>query len=92
MPDADAEKVSLEPDSISLMEALLASEHDETSVQNGFSPGDKDCSDTLNQDDDANSSAAPGQICPVELHKAVLLYPSLLPSDVLHTPEDLMSL
>lgn len=81
MPDADAEKVSLEPDGISFMEALMAGEHGETSVQNGFSPGDgKDCSDALRGDDAAKSSAAPEQICPVQLHKAALLYPSIIAS------------
>uniref|UniRef100_A0A674NSI8 Nucleolar protein 11 n=1 Tax=Takifugu rubripes TaxID=31033 RepID=A0A674NSI8_TAKRU len=40
MPDADAEKVTLEPDSISFMEALIAREHGEASVQNGFSSSD----------------------------------------------------
>uniref|UniRef100_H3D9E4 Nucleolar protein 11 n=1 Tax=Tetraodon nigroviridis TaxID=99883 RepID=H3D9E4_TETNG len=79
MPDADAEKVSLEPDGISFMEALMAGEHGETSVQNGFSPGDgKDCSDALRGDDAAKSSAAPEQICPVQLHKAALLNEVLL--------------
>lgn len=90
MPDADAEKVSLEPDSISFMEALIAREHGEASVQNGFSPSDgKDCSDTLKGDDKAKISAAPEQTCPVELHKAALLYPSILPSVKLHTRKSL---
>lgn len=76
MPDADAAKVSLEPDSISFMEALVAREHGETSVQNGFSPADgEDCSGK--GDDKAKSSAAAEQTCPVEIHKAALLYPSL---------------
>lgn len=78
MPDADAENVSLEPDSITFMEALFAREHGETSVQNGFSPADgKDCSDK--GEDEAKSSAAAEQICPVEIHKAALLYPSINP-------------
>lgn len=81
MPDADAEKVSLEPDSISFMEALLARERGETSVQNGFSPSDgKDYSDALKKDDKE-------PICPVELHKAALLYPSIIASVKLHTPK-----
>lgn len=90
MPDADAEKVSLEPDSIAFMEALIAREHGETSVQNGFSPSDgKVCSDTLKADDKAKISPAPEQICPVELHKAALLYPSIIPSVKLHTCKSL---
>uniref|UniRef100_A0A674MAC7 Nucleolar protein 11 n=1 Tax=Takifugu rubripes TaxID=31033 RepID=A0A674MAC7_TAKRU len=74
MPDADAEKVTLEPDSISFMEALIAREHGEASVQNGFSSSDdKDCSDALEGDGKARISAASEGICPVELHKAALL-------------------
>lgn len=89
MADADAEKVSLDPDSVSFMEALAAREHGETSAQNGFSPGDgEDCEDAPKGDDKAKTSAAPEQTCPVELHKAVLLYPSLTPSVTLHTCED----
>lgn len=77
MPDDEAEKLSLGPDSISFMEALIAREHGETSVQNGFSPSDgKNRSDAL-EGDKARMSAAPEQICPVEIHKAALLYPSI---------------
>ncbi|TWW59473.1 Nucleolar protein 11-like [Takifugu flavidus] len=68
MPDADAEKVTLEPDSISFMEALIAREHGEASVQNGFSSSDdKDCSDALEGDGKARISAASEGICPVKL-------------------------
>lgn len=77
MPDAEAEKASVEPDSLSFMEALVARETGEVGVQNGFSPGDKD---SLEVDDKAGISAAPEQTCPVELHKAALMYPSITPS------------
>lgn len=84
LPDADAENVSLEPDSITFMEALLAREHSETSVQNGFSPADgKDRSDK--GEDEAKSSAAAEQSCPVEKHKAALLYPSASPQVATHS-------
>lgn len=93
MPDADAEKVSLEPDSISFMEALIARDYGETSGQNGFSPSDgKDCSDTLKGDDKPKICAAAEQICPVEVHKAALLYPSIIPSVKLHTRKSLWRL
>lgn len=76
MPDADAEKVTLEPDSISFMETLIAKEHGEAGMQNGFSrSAEEDRSDTVGGKDQEGTSAPPVQICPVGLHKAVLLYP-----------------
>lgn len=90
MPDAEAEKVTLEPDSISFMEALIAREHGEASVQNGFSSSDKDCSDALEGDGKARISAASEGICPVELHKAALLYPSIISSLKLNTSHMLL--
>uniref|UniRef100_A0A673CDV2 Nucleolar protein 11 n=1 Tax=Sphaeramia orbicularis TaxID=375764 RepID=A0A673CDV2_9TELE len=71
MPDIDAEKVSLEPDSVAFMEMLMSKDHGQVGVQNGFSPTSlqKDCS-VLNP---VKTSSPPEQICPVGLHKAVLL-------------------
>lgn len=91
MPDADAEKVTLEPDGISFMEALIAREHGEASVPNGFSSSDdQDCSDALEGDGKATISAASEGICPVELHKAALLYPSIISSLKLNTSHMLL--
>ncbi|XP_070684517.1 nucleolar protein 11-like [Pempheris klunzingeri] len=84
MPDADAEKVSLEPDSISFMENLIARDRGQVGLQNGFSPTsfDEDHSDALSgvgdtiktrAEDKEKTSTPPEQICPVGLHKAVLL-------------------
>lgn len=74
MPDAEAEVASVEPDSLSFVEALVAREKGEAGVQNGFGPGDKD---SLEGDDKAGISASPERTCPVELHKAALMYPSI---------------
>lgn len=87
MPDVDAEKVSLEPDSVSFMETLISRERGQVGLQNGFSPSsfDEDRSDALGGggsiiktrgEDKERISTPPGQICPVGLHKAALLYPS----------------
>ncbi|XP_076583465.1 nucleolar protein 11-like [Chaetodon auriga] len=89
MPDVDAEKVSLEPDSVSFMETLIAREHGQDGLQNGFSPTlfDEDCPDALGgggtiiktrAEEKGKSSTPPEQICPVGLHKAVLLNEVLL--------------
>ncbi|XP_041642037.1 nucleolar protein 11-like [Cheilinus undulatus] len=89
MPDVDAEKVSLEPDSVSFMETLMAGEHGPVSMQNGFSPTpcDKECSDALGgggtiinagAEEQEKTTTPPEQICPVGLHKAVLLNEVLL--------------
>lgn len=86
MPDVDAEKLSLEPDSVSFMETLISRERGQVGLQNGFSPSsfDEDRSNTLGGagsiiktrgEDKERVSTPPGQICPVGLHKAVLLYP-----------------
>lgn len=88
MPDADAEKVSLEPESVSFMETLIVREHGQVGLQNGFSPNsfDRDRSDALSgggavlktrEEDKEKTSTPPEQICPVGLHKAVLLYPPM---------------
>ncbi|XP_042341081.1 LOW QUALITY PROTEIN: nucleolar protein 11-like [Plectropomus leopardus] len=79
MPDVDAEKVSLEPDSVSFMETLMARERGPAALQNGFSPPWLTWSIQT-----ASVEVAPErktkkrprlqqQICPVGLHKAVLL-------------------
>ncbi|XP_040042910.2 nucleolar protein 11-like [Gasterosteus aculeatus] len=77
MSDVDAAKVNLEPDSVFFMEALIAQEHE--AGLNGFSLADEeDRSDNLAeggataQRDNEKASAAE-QMCPVGLHKAVLL-------------------
>lgn len=84
MPDTDAEKVSLEPDSVSFMETLISGKHVGNYVQNGFSPSplDVEHTDALSGDGVAiqtktkEEETAPSEpTCPVGLHKAVLLYP-----------------
>lgn len=83
MPDIDAEKVSLAPDSVAFMEMLISKDHGQVGLQNGFSPTSvqKDCSALSEGDaviktsdeDPVKTSSPPEQICPVGLHKAVLL-------------------
>uniref|UniRef100_A0A3Q0RGH5 Nucleolar protein 11 n=1 Tax=Amphilophus citrinellus TaxID=61819 RepID=A0A3Q0RGH5_AMPCI len=80
MPDVDAEKVSLEPDSVSFMETLISREHAEAGLQNGFSPIflEEDCPDAVRgrqtKAEDKEKASAPSKlICPVGLHKAALL-------------------
>lgn len=91
MPDADADKVSLEPDSVSFMDTLVSREHGHLGVQNGFSPTslEEDCSDAVSgggavtktrAEDKEKTSTPPEQMCPVGKHKAVLL------NEVLQTP------
>lgn len=86
MPDADVEKVSLEPDSVSFMDTLMVRERCQVGLQNGFSPAsiDEDRSDAMSgggtviktrAEDKEKTSTPSEQICPVGLHKAVLLYP-----------------
>uniref|UniRef100_A0A3Q3JXN6 Nucleolar protein 11 n=1 Tax=Monopterus albus TaxID=43700 RepID=A0A3Q3JXN6_MONAL len=84
MSDMDAEKASLEPDSVCFMKTLISKERGQTGLQNGFSPTsfEEDCSDALSgggtvlksgAEDKEKTSTAPEQTCPVGLHKAVLL-------------------
>lgn len=80
VPDVDAEKARLEPDSISFMETLISRERSQVALQNGFSPTscEEDCSDNVSghqtrTEAKEKTSAPPEQICPVGLHKAVLL-------------------
>lgn len=79
MPDSEAEKVNLEPDSLSFMETLTSREHCRGGLRNGFNSTSalEDHSDvTMTKADEENQkSTAPGQSCPVGLQKAVLLYP-----------------
>lgn len=88
MPDVDAEKVSVEPDGVSFMESLMARERGPLGLQNGFSPIEMDRSDSLGVGDtraeDKEKATTPTvQICPVGLHKAVLLYPASAHSDTI---------
>uniref|UniRef100_A0A3P9MSI3 Nucleolar protein 11 n=1 Tax=Poecilia reticulata TaxID=8081 RepID=A0A3P9MSI3_POERE len=78
LSDADAEKLSLEPDSVSFMEMLLSNERGQTGLQNGFSPAfcQEDRTDAV---DDPKAKAkekkkaSPQQTCPVGKHKAALI-------------------
>uniref|UniRef100_A0A8C3B2K1 Nucleolar protein 11 n=1 Tax=Cyclopterus lumpus TaxID=8103 RepID=A0A8C3B2K1_CYCLU len=81
MSDVDAENGSLEPDGVSFMETLIARERGPDGLLNGFSPTSaaEYRSDGLGgggtraQQDEEMTSPPPEQICPVGLHKAVLL-------------------
>ncbi|XP_077428256.1 nucleolar protein 11-like isoform X1 [Vanacampus margaritifer] len=77
MPDSDAEKMNLEPDSLSFMETLTSREHGQVGLQNGFnsSASLEDHSDvTMTKEDEGDKkSPPPEQSCPVVLQKAVLL-------------------
>ncbi|XP_059198125.1 nucleolar protein 11-like [Centropristis striata] len=75
MSDADAGQVSLEPDSVSFMESLMARELGPAGLQNGFSPNamDEDHSDDTRAENKEKTSTPPEQICPVGLYKAALL-------------------
>ncbi|XP_076027195.1 nucleolar protein 11-like [Genypterus blacodes] len=83
MPDGDAEMESLEPDSVSFMETLISSGRGQDGLQNGFgdAPSEEERSDTVSGDgaapkartEDQTPSIQSGQICPVGLHKAILL-------------------
>uniref|UniRef100_A0A8C3B287 Nucleolar protein 11 n=1 Tax=Cyclopterus lumpus TaxID=8103 RepID=A0A8C3B287_CYCLU len=73
--------ISLEPDGVSFMETLIARERGPDGLLNGFSPTSaaEYRSDGLGgggtraQQDEEMTSPPPEQICPVGLHKAVLL-------------------
>ncbi|MEQ2313416.1 hypothetical protein AMECASPLE_001767 [Ameca splendens] len=78
LPDADAEKLSLDPDSVSFMEMLISNEHAQTGLQNGFSPTscEEDRTDTIDGPQTKakeRENASPQQICPLGLHKAALI-------------------
>uniref|UniRef100_A0A7N6FDX6 Nucleolar protein 11 n=1 Tax=Anabas testudineus TaxID=64144 RepID=A0A7N6FDX6_ANATE len=70
IPDVDAEKASLDPDSISFMETLMSRECGQVGLQNGFSPTSFEGG---HSEDKETTPIPPEQICPVGLHKAVLL-------------------
>lgn len=86
MPDVDAEKANLEPDSISFMETLISRERGQVGLQNGYSStsfeenrlgalsGSGAVIKTKAEDKEKTSTPSE-QTCPVGLHKAVLLYP-----------------
>lgn len=84
LPDVDAEKMCLEPESVSLMETLITSQHCQGDLQNGFSPPSRveAHSDTANdqQTREGSEKATSRLVCPVGSHKAALLYPSSLSS------------
>ncbi|CAG5928845.1 unnamed protein product [Menidia menidia] len=76
LPDVDAEKLSLDPDSVSFMETLVLKELSQEGLQNGFSPTStkEDYSDDIGgQQSRTDEATPPKEICPVGLHKAVLL-------------------
>ena len=81
VPDGDAEMVSLEPDSVSFMEGLVASGRGPGAQQNGFSPTlyEEDSCDVppsgQPRPEEGKDGQPPRESCPVGLHKAVLLYP-----------------
>ncbi|XP_014027744.2 nucleolar protein 11-like [Salmo salar] len=83
VPDGDVEMVSLEPDSVSFMEGLVAAGA-RGGQQNGFSPPlfEEDSCDANHQPKPPQDKKATLQLeaCPVGLHKAVLL------NEVLQTP------
>ncbi|NP_001133931.1 nucleolar protein 11-like [Salmo salar] len=86
VPDGDVEMVSLEPDSVSLMEGLVAAGA-RGGQQNGFSPPlfEEDSCDAHHQPkppqhQDKKNPTLQLEVCPVGLHKAVLL------NEVLQTP------
>ncbi|XP_061888843.1 nucleolar protein 11-like [Entelurus aequoreus] len=73
--DTDAEKVNLEPDSVSFMETLTSRVHGQVGLRNGFSStsSKEDHSDASMTRADETNSTPPELTCPVDLHKAVLL-------------------
>ncbi|KAM9313993.1 nucleolar protein 11-like [Pholidichthys leucotaenia] len=75
IPDEDAEKMSLEPESVSFMELLISREPGKLGLQNGFGPTSlqEDRSDDASKQDKQKPPTPQEQICPVGLHKAVLL-------------------
>ncbi|XP_004066307.2 nucleolar protein 11 [Oryzias latipes] len=77
LPDVDAEKMCLEPESVSLMETLITSQHCQGDLQNGFSPPSRveAHSDTANdqQTREGSEKATSRLVCPVGSHKAALL-------------------
>ncbi|XP_028990686.1 nucleolar protein 11-like [Betta splendens] len=81
IPDVDAEKVTLDPDSVVFMETIMSRDSGQGGLQNGFSPTfmEGDHSDTLSgggaqSREDEKTPTPPAELtCPVGLNKAVLL-------------------
>ncbi|KAG7487177.1 nucleolar protein 11 [Solea senegalensis] len=83
MSDSDAEKATLEPESVSFMETIVSKDSDQVCQQNGFGPTsfDEEHTDNLHGDGavsktktaDQKTSTPLENLCPVGLHKAVLL-------------------
>lgn len=86
MPDVHAEKANLDPDSVAFMETLVSGERGQVGLQNGFSPnsfeGDHSVAPSGGSiktiEAEEKAPTPPEQVCPVGLHKAVLLYPPTL--------------
>lgn len=89
-PDNQLDRVTLEPDSVSFMEALLAKGRGQATMQNGFFPttlqgeradapegGGAAIRPGSQENRNKKSSTTPGLMCPVTLNKAVLLYPEV---------------
>ncbi|XP_013879107.1 nucleolar protein 11-like [Austrofundulus limnaeus] len=80
LPDVDAEKLNLEPESVSFMETIISTQQGQAGLQNGFSP-----TTCANEPSDASSVQQtkgrteerarnpPEQICPIGVHKAALI-------------------
>uniref|UniRef100_A0A3Q2UJY6 Nucleolar protein 11 n=1 Tax=Fundulus heteroclitus TaxID=8078 RepID=A0A3Q2UJY6_FUNHE len=78
LPDADSEKLNLEPESVSFMEMLISNEHAQMGLQNGFSPAscEEGRTDTIGGPQtkaEEKGNASPKQSCPLGLHKAALI-------------------
>lgn len=89
-PDDQLDRVTLEPDSVSFMEALLAKGRGQATMQNGFCPaalqgeradvperGGATVKPGVEANREKKSSTTSGLTCPVTLNKAVLLYPEV---------------
>lgn len=87
--------MTLEPDSVSFMEALLAKGHGQATLQNGFCPaalqgehadapegGGTAVRPGGENNTEKKSSTTAALTCPVTLNKAVLLYPELHPKSL----------
>ncbi|KAK2815948.1 hypothetical protein Q5P01_026415 [Channa striata] len=81
MSDKDAEKANLDPDSVSFMETFISPERGPAGLHNGFSPTsfEEDLPEALGggdikaREEPEKTPAPTEQMCPVGLHKAVLL-------------------
>ncbi|XP_037545688.1 nucleolar protein 11-like [Nematolebias whitei] len=80
LPDVDAEKLDLEPESVSFMETIISTERSQAGLQNGFSPTscEKDTADSTSGQqtrgkDTKNAKKPPEPVCPFGVHKAALI-------------------